>query len=108
MGMVFGANRLRGKAEGAMYASDEFGGEDYASLMRGVLRDEAEALGLEIDGAWINEQMMRLLKMYEDKLVAWKKDRQETIGFVYEMGLPSGKKLLLGEPMLLQRVNRLH
>jgi hypothetical protein len=108
VGMVFGANRLRGTTQGAMYASDEFGGEDYASVMRGVLLEEADDLGLEIDEAWINEQLMRLLKMYEDKFVDWRERRQETVGFVYEMGLPSGKKLLMGEPMVLQRVNRVH
>lgn len=108
VGMVFGANRLRGAAQGAMFASEEEGGEDGASVVRKLLRDEAEELGLEINEQWLNAQMIQLLKMYEGKFVKWRKDQEGTDGFVYEMVLPSGQKVLLGEPSVLQRVNMLH
>lgn len=100
--VVFGRNRLRGKSQGAMV--DDFGGETLDRL-RVTLRDEARAQGFEPTPEWITKAVSSILRMYEDGFRQWQAAKGETIGFVFEGSLPSGKRLLLAEQRTLGRVS---
>lgn len=97
-----------GMEPGLVFASDAHGGEDAQAVVEEALRDEAEALGVEIDGYWVKQQMWRILQLYQEALERSPRQRERAAGFVYQMELPSGRTLLMGEPVVLDQVNLLH
>lgn len=108
VGVVQSGDKRGDCADGAMFASIEHGCVDAESVVEEVLKDEAEALGLEVDTTWLKEQMWRLLQMFQDARGGNAAPRSARTGFVYEMELPSGRRLIMGEPVVLDQVNLLH
>jgi len=108
VGVVQAGERTGGQGHGPAFASDAHGCEDAQAVVEEALRDEAEALGMDVDRFWLKEQMWRLLQLYQDARENSPKQRAAVAGFVYEMELPSGRTLLMGEPTVLDQVNLLH
>jgi hypothetical protein len=100
--IVVDHNRLRGKSTGALVYDTV--GHNNLTLLRLVLRDEARAAGIEVNPAWLGTSVLQILKIYEEQLAKWQVDKQDTVGFVFEGLLPSGRSLLLGEPRALALV----
>lgn len=108
VGVVQSGERIGAPGEGSMFASGEHGCGDEQAVVEEVLRDEAEALGMEVGPAWLKEQMWRLLQIFQDARGRIAPARAASSGFVYEMELPSGRMLIMGEPVVLDQVNLLH
>jgi len=78
--------------------------------LRRALREEADLVGVESVDEWVANSVTTILKMYEDGLLEYKAqqagpEKNDTIGFLYEFNLPSGKSLRLGESRFLERAN---
>jgi hypothetical protein len=108
VGVVQSGELNGGPGAGPMFATGEHGCADARSVVEEVLRDEAEVMGLEIDPAWLKEQMWRLLQMFQDARGKSEPARAASAGFVYQMELPSGRTIIMGEPVVLDQVNLLH
>ena len=99
--IVIGRNRLRGSSEGAM-VFDDFG-QDNLSAFRAVLRKEAEMQGINSDPEWMSKVVTQMLKLYEDAFKAWQAAKNDTVGFVWECVMPSGRTIFMGDPRTLAR-----
>lgn len=103
--VVIGKNRLRGNATGAL-VHDDFG-EENLNALRNALREEAKALGVEPEtnwADWLGKAVLSLLKTYENAHANWLQNKNETIGHVLELSLPSGVILMLGDRIMLARL----
>lgn len=96
--VIIGRNRARGQGVGAMI--EEHNGRDTLADLRGTLAREAIENGVEPTREWTTLCVSQLLRLYEDGLEEWRKDKGDTIGFVYEARLPSGRVFAFGEPAL--------
>ena len=101
--MSYGRNKFRGKSEGVLFANDEFG--DSLAMVRNVFRAEAKREGFTPDAKWIDDRVSWIANHYGQGLEKWKASQNETIGFVYEFSFPSGVTLLLGERLVLEKLN---
>lgn len=103
--VVYGANCLRGKSEGFMFA------EDYGALapiekVRSLMRKEGERLKIEVTPAWLTKVLSQLLELYAKAHAKWRAEKGNTVGFVYELRVPSGKHILMAEPAVLALIPR--
>lgn len=100
--IVIGKNRLRGNSTGAMV--DEEPGESHLARLHEVLSGEALDAGITPTREWLSNSVSSLLKLYEGALAKWQANKDGTIGFIYELAMPSGKVVLLGDRRLLCRI----
>lgn len=99
--IVFGRNRLKGSAEGAMVDDDL---DESSTALRSFLVAQAKIGGVEPTLAWLTSSMATLLRMYEQGHAEWTQAKNDTIGFAYEMGFPSGATIVLASRQVLQRL----
>jgi hypothetical protein len=102
--VVIGKNRLRGSSTGAM-VDDDFG-DDNSVRLRNILREEAKDVGVDPTQDWVTKSVSQLLKIYEQGYSAYLERKEDTIGFIYELVLPSGKTMFMGERRVLARMKR--
>jgi hypothetical protein len=102
--MVIGKNHLRGNAIGAMV--DDECGEDNLGSLRAALRQEARLADVEPTAVWLANSVSAVLEMYEDAHRDWlaAKSTDESIGHVFEVALPSGTSVVLGDRRALARI----
>jgi len=77
---------------------------DEHSQLRVLLSEEARGVGIEASSEWITNAVSSLLRLYEKGRDAWMSNKQDTIGHVYEMELPSGTTLLMGSRQILTQI----
>lgn len=96
--VVIGKNRLRGNSEGAMILDD---GVTHLVILRQVLAKEAKAKDVEPTEDWLRNSVSQVLRLYEKGNADWVANKGGTIGWIYEMNLPSGQVLKLGDARVL-------
>jgi hypothetical protein len=98
-----GGNRLRGKEEGFLFDTDE--GE--LEVLKEVLKEEAllDPRGDEHPTPeWVTGSLKGLLDLYTQADIDWERNKDGTVGHVWEGCLPSGVRIRMGERRVLARV----
>jgi hypothetical protein len=99
--IVIGRNRLRGSSEGAM-VFDDFG-QDNLSAFRAAMREEAEMQGIKSDPEWTSKVVTQMLMLYEDAYKSRQAAKHDTVGFIWDCTLPSGRNIYMGDPRTLAK-----
>lgn len=96
-----GKLRTRGNAMGTLLDNDA---DDRSfDLLREALRVEARAQDVEPDQAWLTKAIRQCLDLYEAAYQEWCANKNDTIGHIHELVMPSGCRLRFGDARLLAR-----
>ena len=97
-----GKLRTRGNAVGTLLDNDA---DDRSfDLLREALRAEAVAQNVEPDNPWLSKAIRQCLDLYEVAYQEWCANKNDTIGYIHELVMPSGRRLRFGDARLLARV----
>lgn len=107
IGMVNLRDACEGGARGAAFAGEGQGCLDARSTLEDAIGEEAEDLGLAVTREWLAAQSCQILELYEEALGRADGEGVAREGFVFDVTLPSGRKLLMGSPSVLDKLNRL-
>ena len=104
--VVMGLKSARSRAEGAMIYEEP--GDNYLSVLRATLAEEARLQKVEPDEAWLRRSTKTVLRLYEEAYVDYRNSPRENgvVGFVHEFELPSGTQIIMAEPAVMPKAMR--